>query len=92
MDRFNDLCTARKKQYGDKFSTKDLSAQFVHAFNMGNTYRIQVDFGYAKTWGYVGITTGWVPCFMLMRRRGQHDSSQLLKATDKIISTRTLQA
>jgi hypothetical protein len=75
--------------HGDKFSEKDLSAKFVRAYNNGERFRIKVRFDYGEeVWGYVAATTGWCPSFMLMRRRGQHGSSELLSDCDSIIAER----
>jgi hypothetical protein len=42
-------------------------------------------------WGYVGLTTGWRPAFLLMKRRGQVGSSDLLNPQrDKIVNSKWL--
>lgn len=92
MSKYSDYCTRKAAEYGDKFSTDELNGAFIDAFNNGNRYRVLVDFGYGvkPVWGYVGVTTGWKPCFLLMRRRGQHCSSETIKSEARVISSKWL--
>lgn len=57
----------------------------------GDTYRVKVDFGYDKpVWGYVGVTSGWKPVFLLMRRRGQIGSHETLNHKCRILATKSI--
>ena len=98
MSRFTDYCDTKRNQFtntGHHFDASELAPQFVDAFNGGAGFRVLVDFGYADekpVWGFVGITTGWKPCFLLMRRRGQIGSSECLNTSHKIIRTKWIKA
>lgn len=88
---FSDYCDDKRSRMAD-FDPSDLAPQFVPAFERGDTYRVKVDFGYGEkpVWGFVGVTSGWKPSFILMRRRGQHGSSEILSASHLILSTKTI--
>jgi len=90
MTKYQAFCARKRQEYPDTFSEEHLNPIFIHAFNEGDTYRVHVDRGYEKVWGYIGITTGWAPCFLLMRRRGQHGSSETIGPSDKIINSKYL--
>ena len=86
MTNYESFINRAKSKHGEKFSDENLNSKFISAFNNGDTYRVKVDFGYDKpVWGYIGITTGWKPCFLLMRRRGQHGSSETINNDSKIL-------
>jgi hypothetical protein len=73
------------------FSDENLNPGFIQAYNSGDRFRVLVDFGYDKPiWGYVGVTSGWQPMFLLMRRRGQRGSSDTIGPEAKIIATKFL--
>ncbi len=79
------------KQYGDEFKPDALAYKFAVHFNAGQSRRVKVKFPSGETvWGYVGVTTGWIPAFLLMRRRGQHGSSIVLSDEDEIIGQKDL--
>jgi hypothetical protein len=77
-------------QYGDRFDTSRLAPQFWEAFDRGDTFRVLVQPPYNEkpTWGYVGVTTGWCPTFLLIRCRGQIGSSYTLGHDYKILRTK----
>lgn len=90
--RFEDYCARQRAQFGDKFSPPN-NPQFIAAFNNGNTYRVRVLTKYPGgdeflRWGFLGITTGWSPAFLLMRQRGQHGSSDVLSDRDQIVASK----
>jgi hypothetical protein len=81
MTKYETLMAKGKSLYGHLFDTSDLNQQFKQAYDNGDTFRVQVDMGYAgdePKWGYVACTTGWKPSFMLMRTRNQRGSSELI--------------
>jgi len=80
------LCNRRRSQYGQQFSAESLAPQFVRFYETGQ--RIIVETKYGETLrGYVGVTTGWKPCFLLMHNTRSISSSNTLSADDKIIGT-----
>jgi hypothetical protein len=87
--RYHDFVQRQKAKHGDMFSEENLNRNFISAYNNGDTFRVLVDLGYDKpVWGYIGVTTGWKPCFLLMRRRGQHGSSDTINKECKILKTK----
>jgi hypothetical protein len=92
MTRYQEYCQRQRGRYGDKFVAPK-AAQFVAPYNNGDCYRVKVRTTYAsgethERWGYVALTTGWRPSFMLMSRRGQHGSSDLIDERDVIVCAR----
>src|SRR5262245_31488243 len=92
MTRFEEYCARQQALHGDKF-VPPTDPRFIDAYNKGQAYRIKVRTVYPgsdstwERWGFVSLTTGWQPAFMLMRRSGQHGSSDLLGARDTIVDT-----
>jgi len=84
MERnYRDLMDVKKCKYGEKFDDSDLNKEFIRYFENGK--RIEVDFGYEKKSGTIGITTGWKPVFLLMLRRNSSGSSYTIGKNDKVI-------
>lgn len=92
MSRYTDFCDRKTAEYAGTehtFNHMELAPQFIEAFNNGPSFRVLVDFGYDKpVWGFVGVTTGWTPVFLLMRRRGQVGSCDALRSEHKIIRSK----
>lgn len=90
---FDEYCKRQQAKWGDKFSPPTGDA-LIRAYNNGPEFRVQVDNdrGDGKIWGFVRLTSGWRPSFMLMRRVGQHGSSYLLNASDTIYATRWMRS
>ena len=91
MTRFEEYCERKRAEYGDRF-VAPTGEQFINAFNRGQAYRIKVrtDYGDGEVrerWGFVGITTGWQPAFLLMRSTRSVGSSDVLCATDRILDS-----
>ena len=88
MTRYQEYVDQKQRQYGSKFSASSLAPQFVDAFN--NRKRITIEFvnGAGKVYevrrGTIGVTTGWVPCFLLMNNSRSAGSSFTLHQTDRI--------
>lgn len=88
---FRGFCAGKLEQYGDKFCPEALAPQFIKHKAAGDRRRIKVRFTDGReVWGYVGVTTGWVPCFILMRRRGQHGSCDTLSVNDVIVDVKDI--
>lgn len=75
----------KKKQQDLKFDSSELSKQYIPYFENGQ--RIEVDFGYEIKRGYVGVTSGWKPSFILLLRSDSIGSSYLLNDSHKIVKT-----
>lgn len=92
--RYDEMVARRRAEHGEKFDASDLAPQFRRAYNAGDSWRVKVPHMSGEDgrtqWGYVGVTTGWKPAFLLMLRRGQHGSSYLLRADTPILASRPL--
>lgn len=89
MTRFEEYCQRGRARWGDKF-VPPTGTEFINAYNSGTDFRIKVRTKYVtevyERWGFVGITTGWAPVFLLMhsvRARGSSDT--LNPDRDKIV-------
>jgi hypothetical protein len=76
-DKFN--------KFGLLFNDCFLSQQFVPYFESGQ--RIIVQTRWETVRGYVGVTTGYKPSFLLLPRKDSISSPILLSDEDKIIGT-----
>lgn len=91
--RFQQFLARGYQEHGQRFTPPEGDA-FIDAYNKGDTYRIKVVTVLDKKtrwerWGYVGITTGWKPAFLLMKRFGQMGSSDTLSpAWDKVVDSK----
>ncbi len=72
----------RKAQYGERFDDSSLAEAFRPYLQTGQ--RIKVRFSFGEMTGTVGVTTGWKPCFLLMRRSSDRGSSWTLSTDDTI--------
>lgn len=88
---FNEYLKRKSKEYGDNFSDSGLAKQFIPYYE--SQERIEVDFTsldgevYETKRGTIGVTTGWVPCFILMLTKRSSGSSYTLRERDKIKKT-----
>jgi hypothetical protein len=79
----------KRAEYGDRFSATSLADRFWPFVGERNT-RITVERTYPsgevyRRSGSVGVTTGWVPSFMLLSRVTSTGSSDLLDDRDRIV-------
>lgn len=88
MTAFEIYCQRKRQEYGEKF-VPPTGQEFIAAFNLGSNYRIKVETKYDTEtwvrWGYVGITTGWQPCFLLMHSVRAYGSSDTLDPVRDIV-------
>jgi len=83
MRSYKETIEQRRRKYEEKFSDKSLNKSFIPYYE--NQERITVDFGYEKKRGTIGITTGWVPCFLLMLRKDSRGSSYTIGENDRVV-------
>lgn len=89
MKDFEAFVADKLIDYGDKFNDSKLSKQFIPFWEKGPMVRVKVQFSYGEArWGWVGVTTGWTPTFLLMRNINSRSSSDTLTDDDKIIDWR----
>ena len=84
MRNYREFCERGRQQYGSKFDTRDLDPKFIPYYESGQ--RIKVESFHATACGTVGVTTGWRPVFLLMRRTTAKGSSYTLGKTDRIVA------
>lgn len=85
MRSFTEKIRGGKEQYGEKYSSDALARKFVPYYE--NQQRIKVMFPDGSTaCGTVGATTGWIPCFLLIKRSTDLGSSTILSEVDRIVA------
>lgn len=70
------------------FTTACLSEKFVGYFERGSTERIKIERGVNPRYtefGYVSVSTGWQPVFLLIRSERSRGSSVCLEDSDQIV-------
>lgn len=85
--RYDDYLTLARRQYGARFSSHQLDARFVPYFNSGERIKVECTYGddTETATGTIGVTSGWVPVFLLMRSSRAHGSSYVLGPEHRII-------
>lgn len=88
---YKTLIDARRDQYPISFDDSALAKAFIPHFNVGKRRRIKVQFHPSEkpVWGFVGVTTGWKPTFLLMRNIRCHGSRYVLDDSCKILDLKT---
>lgn len=86
MSKYTDYITRKRAEYGERFDPSDLDPRFIPYFNSGERVRVSTR-GLTLT-GTVGVTTGWRPAFLLMRRRTDRGSSWVLGPNDQILAVK----
>jgi len=81
----------RKVEKDPRFSTLDLPEKFIRFWEKGQNVRIKIERGvnvrYCE-YGYVSISTGWQPVFLLVRSICARGSTVLLREDDAITGIR----
>lgn len=91
MRSFQSYIESKRREYGDKFDASDLARQFVPYFESGQ--RVKVDLGNDEILtGTIGVTTGWRPCFLLMRTSRSIGSTWTLGKDDKVVEVTRYQS
>jgi len=81
---YADLINRGFARHGSTFSPNGLSTQFIPFYERQARIKVRFSCGTVKT-GTVGVTTGWVPCFILMLRKDSIGSSWCLDDRDTIL-------
>jgi hypothetical protein len=85
MRDYQEYINRKRQEYGDKFSDRDLQAQYIPYYESGERIEVTITYPNGKTYvrrGTIGATTGWIPCFLLMRRSSDRSSSDTLTNPD----------
>lgn len=88
MRSFHEYLKHRARAFGSRFDFSDLAPQFVPFWESGQRIKVRVDSGEELT-GTVEVTTGWKPCFLLMRTTRSIGSPHTLSYTDTIIAVKS---
>jgi hypothetical protein len=86
MSKFATYLTRGQRKYGERFNPSTLAKKFIQYYESGE--RIKVCTCEETLTGTVGVTTGWRPSFLLMRRRSDYGSSWLLGEKDSILAVK----
>lgn len=84
MRSFNDLIDRKQREHGAKFDRSNLAPAFVRYFESGQRVRVHFSHGEELT-GTIGVTTGWRPCFLLMRTARSIGSPYTLSNKDHVV-------
>ena len=76
MRNFKEYVAQKQRQYGEKFDASGLNPVFIRYFESGQ--RIKVCMYGEEVTGTIGVTTGWKPCFLRMRRSNAYGSSDCI--------------
>lgn len=85
--KFEEYCARQRRQYGDRFNPAGLAEEFRRYYNSGERVRVRFGYGEELT-GTIGVTTGWQPCFLLMRTSRSIGSSYTLSDRDQVIAAK----
>lgn len=89
MNDFKSLIRLKKNVHGSKFSTESINPSFIKYYN--NQQRLEVSFcdcngkEFEIKRGRIGITTGHVPCFLLLLTKRSISSSHTIGKNDKFV-------
>jgi hypothetical protein len=89
MSKYSDYLARKIEEFGvEKFDPTDLAYQFIPYFNSGERVKVSFKGEEQPRFGTIGVTTGWKPSFLLMRRSNQVGSSDLLGKFDKVVAVK----
>lgn len=86
MRNYQDTIARGKSEHGERFDDSDLDPRFIPFYENGQ--RIKVETMGMTITGTVGKTTGWKPCFLLMRTSRSIGSPWTLGKNDKIVAVK----
>lgn len=73
---------AKHREVGDKFDTSEIAPEFFRYYGTGIRLEVTGPSGVRR--GTVGVTSGWRPMFLLMHRKSDIGSSDVLTKEDKV--------
>jgi hypothetical protein len=89
MKNYSETIERKKREHGERFSDKDINKEFIPYFESGQRVEVSFRDGEGKEYevkrGTIGITTGWVPVFLLMLTSRSRGSSYTIGKKDKVI-------
>ncbi len=81
---YTEYLIQQTRKYGSRFRPP-IEGQFIPFFESGERIKVRRASGEVLT-GTIGITTGWSPVFLLMRRRTSVGSIWTLSGNDQILA------
>jgi hypothetical protein len=84
--KYDDYITKQRHRYGSEFCDSALDPRFIPYFNNGT--RLKVHTLGSDVTGYIGVTTGWRPVFLLMRTIRSHGSIYTLGPQDVFLAVK----
>lgn len=85
MTKFEEYLQKKKREYGEKFDPSSLAPQFIPYFNNERRIIVQIKHG-EEISGKVGVSTGWRPVFLLLKKSTSTGSSDILGQEDLIVA------
>lgn len=81
---YREYIAGKQREYGARFDASALDQRFVAYYRTGQ--RIKVETNGMVVTGTVGATTGWRPCFLLMRTKRSIGSPWTLGEHERIVA------
>jgi hypothetical protein len=86
-NKYQQYIEKKSREYGQKFDASDLDERFIRFYHTGQRIKIRTRCGTILT-GTVSATTGWRPCFLLMRTVRSIGSPWTLGSGDEILAVK----
>ena len=86
-EKYSEYIHRKKHNYGYKFDDSELDKRFIPYFESGQRIKVKFIWGEELT-GTIGVTTGWRPCFLLMRTTRSIGSPYVLRDSDELIAVK----
>ena len=86
MSKYTDYIARKRAEYGERFDPSELDPRFAPYFDNGERVRVAT-YGLVLT-GTIGVTTGWRPAFLLIRRKTDRGSSWVLGANSHVLAVK----
>lgn len=85
MSTYSEYVTGKRREFGERFREPAGADHFGPYLHTGERVRVRFAYGREAT-GTIGVTTGWGPVFLLMRRCTSIGSSDTLGDQDRIVA------
>ncbi len=76
MNNYEDFMIRKIHEYGSKFDSSNLNLDFMKYYENNKRIKVKIDGKIVN--GFVGVTTGWRPVFILMRTKRSIGSSYII--------------
>jgi len=86
MRNYREFLAKKRAEYGEKFDASSLNPAFVKYFESGERVKVRIYSDDDERTGTIGVTTGWAPCFLLMRRSNALGSSDCIMPESRVVA------